>query len=198
MKFTAEPESDNWINFLEITIRKTLTSWITSIYRKPSSTDSIIPYSSNHPPQHRHTAIRYLKTYHIRSDEYKEELETIHEIMWNNGFPFHAHKAPTPRQPTPSPDQRTDTTMQKWAPFTYVGRETTFITILFKKTDLKITMPTNNSLQKLLMPKTQTANKYTRSGAYKLTCPDCDKSYIGQTGRSFLQILKEHTKCVQN
>jgi len=50
MKFTAEPEFDNQINFLDITIRKTPTNWITSIYRKPSFTDSIIPYSSNHLP----------------------------------------------------------------------------------------------------------------------------------------------------
>jgi len=60
MKFTAEPESDNQINFLDITIHKTPTNWITSIYRKPSFTDSIIPCSSNHPPQHKHAAIRYL------------------------------------------------------------------------------------------------------------------------------------------
>ena len=60
MKFTAELESDNQIILLDITIRKTPTKWITSIYRKPPFTDSIIPYSSNHPPQHKHAAVRYL------------------------------------------------------------------------------------------------------------------------------------------
>ena len=98
MKFTAEPESNNQINFLDITIRKTPTKWITSIYRKPSFTDSIIPYSLNHPPQNKHTAIRYLynrlNTYRLQYDEYKEELNTIHDSMLNNGFPFHTHIAP--------------------------------------------------------------------------------------------------------
>ena len=37
-----------------------------------------------------------------------------------------------------------------------------------------------------------TPDKYTRSGAYKLTCPDCDKAYIGQTGRGFNERYKEH------
>jgi len=57
MKFTAEPEANKQINFLEITIHKTPTKWATSIYRKPSFTDSIISYSSNHPPQHKHSSI---------------------------------------------------------------------------------------------------------------------------------------------
>jgi hypothetical protein len=80
----------------------------------------------------------------------------------------------------------------KWASFTYVGKETTFITNLFKKTDLKIALHTKNTIQKLLMPKPQTSDTYTCSGAYKLTCPDCNKAYIGQTGRSFKERLKEH------
>jgi len=98
MKFTAEPESDNQINFLDITICKTPTKQITSIYRKQSFTDSIIPYSSNHPPQHKHAAIRYLynrlNTYHLQNEEYKEELDTIYDIMLNNGFPVHTHISP--------------------------------------------------------------------------------------------------------
>ena len=67
----------------------------TSIYRKPSFTDSIIPYSSNHPPQHKNAAVRYLhnrlNTYHLQHDEFKDELDTIHDIMQNNGFLIHTH-----------------------------------------------------------------------------------------------------------
>jgi len=126
-----------------------------------------------------------MNTYHLQYDEYNEELDTIHDNMLNNGFLVHAHIAPTPRQPTMVPNQKTDMTTQKWAPFTYIGRETTFITNLFKKADLRITLRTNNTLQKLLMPKPQTVDKYSRSGAYTLTCPDCNKMYVGQAGRSF-------------
>jgi hypothetical protein len=71
MKFTAEPESNNQIKFLDITIHKKTAKWTFSIYRKPSFTDSIIPYSSNHPPQHKHAAIRYLhnrlNTYNMKN-----------------------------------------------------------------------------------------------------------------------------------
>ena len=35
-------------------------------------------------------------------------------------------------------------------------------------------------------------DKYMCSGAYKLTCPDCNMAYIGQTGRNFNERYKEH------
>jgi len=88
--------------------------------------------------------------------------------------------------------RQTGTHTQKWASFTYIGKETTYITNLFKKTDLKIALRTRNTIQKRLMQKHMTPDKYTRSGAYKLTCPGCDKAYVGQTGRSFNERYKEH------
>jgi predicted RNA-binding Zn-ribbon protein involved in translation (DUF1610 family) len=47
---------------------------------------------------------------------------------------------------------------QKWATFTYISKETTYITKIFKHANRKI--------------------------AYHITCPDCGKAYIGQTGRT--------------
>jgi len=102
--------------------------------------------------------------------------------MLNNGFLVHTHIAPNPRQHTMTPNQKTETTRIKWAPFTYIGRETTFITNIFKKADLRITLRTNNTLQKLLMQKTQTLVKYSRSRAYKLTCLDCNRACVGHLG----------------
>jgi hypothetical protein len=32
------------------------------------------------------------------------------------------------------------------------------------------------------------------SGVYKLTCPDCNKAYIGQTGRPFAIRFREHSR----
>jgi hypothetical protein len=42
------------------------------------------------------------------------------------------------------------------------------------------------------MHKKQVTDTYTQSGVYKLTCPDCKKAYVGQTGRSFAVRFKEH------
>jgi hypothetical protein len=99
--FTVETESNNSINYLGITIHRTPTNWVTSIHRKPTVTDIIIPYSSNHPAQHKYAAVRFLcnrlSTYHLKENEFKKEEDTIHDILSNNGFPVHTHKPPTHR-----------------------------------------------------------------------------------------------------
>jgi len=75
MKLTAETETNNKLNFLDVTIHRTPSKWKISIYGKPSFTDTIIPYSSNHLAQHKYAVIRFLhsrlNTYHLHKEEYK-------------------------------------------------------------------------------------------------------------------------------
>jgi len=52
----------------------------------------------------------------------------------------------------------------KWVTFTYIGKETTFITNLFRKANIKISFRTNNIIQNLLIHKQQTSDVYSRSG----------------------------------
>ena len=50
LSFTMEMEKENSINFLGISISKHNESFDFTIYRKPTTTDTIIPSDSNHPP----------------------------------------------------------------------------------------------------------------------------------------------------
>jgi len=62
---------------------------------------------------------------------------------------------------------------QKWASFTYVGKETSYITNVFRQTDLKIAFRTKNTIGKLLTHKNSLDRQtdiYSLSGAYKLWC----------------------------
>ena len=51
--FKEESETDNKLNFLDLSIHKTPPGIKNSIFRKPTFTDTLIPYTSNHPPQHK-------------------------------------------------------------------------------------------------------------------------------------------------
>jgi len=59
MKFTTEEEKENKINFLDITISKEENNISFDIYRKPATTDTIIPNESYHPQEHKLAVIRY-------------------------------------------------------------------------------------------------------------------------------------------
>ena len=79
------------------------------------------------------------------------------------------------------------------AKFTYIGRETRFITKAFKNTKVRIAFTTDNTTKNLLTTRaTQHRNKYDKSGVYQLECPSCNKKYIGQTGRPFKTRYQEH------
>jgi hypothetical protein len=76
MNFTIEEEKDNKINFLNITISKENKSLSFNIYRKPTTTDTIIPYNSCHPLEQKLAAIRYItnrnKTYILNAQKKTE------------------------------------------------------------------------------------------------------------------------------
>jgi len=144
LHFTAETERDNTVNYLDISIQKTPHNLRTSIYRKPTFTDSIIPYTSTHPTQHKYAAVKYLchrlNSYGLHEQEYKQELNTIHNILHNNSFPLtpqtHAHNNTTNMTNTTrlQPTQETNT-------FTYTGKETLHITNVFKHIKPKNSIP---------------------------------------------------------
>ena len=79
----------------------------------------------------------------------------------------------------------TKPTKCKWATFTYVWKETSFVTNVFRRADLKIAFRTNNTTGNLFGHRKPAPEKFTPSGAYKLTCPDCNKAYVWQTERRF-------------
>ena len=60
LQFTTETEENNAVNYLAMTIHRTPSSWKTAFYRKPTYTDTIIPYTSNHPSQHKYAAFKFL------------------------------------------------------------------------------------------------------------------------------------------
>jgi hypothetical protein len=80
---------------------------------------------------------------------------------------------------------------KKYSTFTYVGKETRYITRLFNNTNLKISFMTTNTLKHLLPPKFN-VDKYKQNGVCRLDCQTCPLNYVGQSGRQFKARFKEH------
>jgi transposase-like protein len=194
LKFTMEAESNNQINFLDITIQKETDKFTFNMYRKPTATDTIIPRSSCHPPDHKQAAIRYmvnrLNTYNLTNSNKIQEHGVIRQILHSNGYdPSVTTRHNKRKKPVLKQNEN------KWAKFTYIGKETKFITKLFRDSPIQISYTTNNTISKILSTKqshTRTYNRFHNSGIYRLTCPDCGMKYVGQTGRPFHVRFQEH------
>ena len=147
LNFTLEKEQNNRINFLDITISKNQDGLAFEIYRKPTATDIIIPSDSCHPREHKTAAIIYyynrLEMYKLTLESRQNEKDHIQQILANNKY-----DAPTLKKSIRETRQQQNEQKQKWAKFTYVGKETRLITKLFKNTNVKIAFTTNNTIKK--------------------------------------------------
>jgi hypothetical protein len=79
LQFMAETEKDHTLNFLDISTHRTPTNMRTATFRKPTFTDTIIPFASNHPAHHKYATIKLLynrlDNYNLQQEEYLQELK---------------------------------------------------------------------------------------------------------------------------
>ena len=199
LKFSLEVETNNSLNYLDLTLIKNPNAISYDIYRKPTATDTIITRDYCHPIEKKMAAIGYfanrINTYELSNDSKQTEIDTIKHNLRNNSYDVslldkmikEEYMRKHIRQQSPEHPKL------KWAKFTYVGNETRIITKLFRHSQVKVAFTTNNKLIKILRHNiTDEENKYTRSGVYQLKCPTCGKKYIGQTESSFLIRFREH------
>jgi hypothetical protein len=59
VEFKITGETNNSINYLDVTITRDTKRMEINVYRKPTSTDTIIHHTSNHPQDHKYAAYRY-------------------------------------------------------------------------------------------------------------------------------------------
>jgi hypothetical protein len=80
-----EGEINNSINFLDITISKDENKISFNAYRKPTTTDIIIPNDSYLPPEQKLAAIKYLvnrlSTYSTNETNKRKEYDTRKQIL---------------------------------------------------------------------------------------------------------------------
>jgi len=191
--FMLERERDGKLHFLDLTITKGASELTFEIFRKPTTTDTIIPKDSCHPLEQKFAAIRYfanrIHTYNLNHLQKQKETDIVKQIIHNNkydtSFLNRIGKNTKQRQGHEEEHQN-----QRWVKFTYVGRETRYITKHFKNTSLKVAYTTNNNVGKLLeIQKAQKPNKFDKN---EVDVPDIPQKYVGQTGRPFHVRFQKH------
>jgi hypothetical protein len=203
--FKSTTEENNAINYLDLTITRQNDSIHISIFRKPTTTDTTIHYSSKHPMEHKLAAFRYTinrsNNLPLKPEIKQQEENTIWHIAKSNGYPVKLvqklqqkitvkdnHKA-LMKQPT-----------QKWVTFKYHSPLVRKVTSIFKNTTLRIAYQATNTLWQILNVNKKHTNIYTSSGIYSLKCSTCNHFYIGQTDRDIGTRFKEHHRyvCINN
>ena len=194
---------NNSIPFLDLFIRISSNKIILSIYRKPTTTDHVIPYNSNHPIKHKlaafHSFFHRLLSVPLNDIDFRTEYHTILKIASNNNFPLalienifnkklfsknvnkYTSLIPNINKPI------------NYFSIPYIEHISPKIKRFFSKQNISISFKQSFSLKSALCHTKDPINILQRSGIYKLTC-SCNKFYIGRSFRSLEVRLGEHRK----
>ena len=131
--------------------------------------------------------VNRMNTYNLNAVNKEKESNTIKHILYHNKYDLSILNSFSKTQNNRKPNKT------KWAKFTYVGRETKFITKLFNDSSVKIAFTTQNTIGKLLSSKQNPhQNQFESSGFYQSTCPDCSTKYVGQKDRPFRLMFQQY------
>jgi len=93
VQFTPTFEHNNSISFLNLLIIQHPTQIEIDIFRKPTTTDTTINYTFNHPTEHKMAAYRYLinrmLSLPLSTERRIAKWQKIRTIANNNKFPIH-------------------------------------------------------------------------------------------------------------
>lgn len=202
IQFTLETETNNNINFLDLSIKRTPTKLEFNIYRKPTYSDITIPADSLHPWCHKaaayHSLINRALKIPLSEDNLQTELKTIQKIAVNNGF----DKKWILRMVRKKKYQMLLSTVYKehynlvenYKSITYFGESSERIGKILKKQGINVAYKPPVRLGDLILNHKDKLEKKKKSGVYRLRCGECAGVYIGQTGRSFETRRSEHLR----
>ena len=200
IQFTCEIEQDNHLPFLDILLKKEDDGIIsTSVYRKKTHTDQYLQFSSHHALSHKVSVIKTLFTRaeSLSSTSIEEATEEVHitKALQANGYPTTLiMKNRTSRPlvtgiPTKKPSAKVT--------LPYVQGQSEAIRRILQKLNIKTSFKLVTTLRKMLSHPKDPIPMLDRTGVVnRIRCVDCDRLYMGQTGRTLVQRIKEHRKAV--
>ena len=173
-----------------------------TIYRKPTHTDQYLNFESNHHLQHKRSVVRTLtdRVEKLVTTEQDKLLELNHvkSALRANGYTSWIMKAPKPKK-KPSKDQPGEQRFNISVPLPYVKGVSEKLSNIFRDHGVSSYHKPMNTIRSLLVhPKDKTPDGDKCGVIYKINCPECEETYIGETARAMQTRLKEHKRTTGN
>ena len=219
LQFTTEPEINNQLPFLDVLVERTSTTFVTSVYRKPTFTGHYIRWSSFCAKRRKlnliaclvHRAIKICST-----GKLDDELDRIRSILASNGYPRNVvdssikNKLSEHERSKPAVDAHDESSVMPRdkpagvilrLPYIgnisskYVKSITEAITSCYTDVKLRAVLTSKGILpaaRKDVLPIPMMSNV-----VYKFAC-HCDQWYIGKTTQRLHSRITEHVpRCIR-
>ena len=204
IKFTYEEEENKRIPFLDTMIIREDDGHIkTQVYRKKTHTDQYLNFNSHHPLHHKMGVIRTLMdrvdTVVSTPEDKADEIQHIEEALQTCGYPkwsFTRTKAKIQEKKegkNKPPVQKEKGKTKGSVVIPYVQGLTESISRVMKEHGITTAVKPYQTIRQILVkPKDKRGVGETAECVYKIPCKNCDRVYIGETGRKLETRVKEH------
>ena len=202
IQFTLEMEDNNSLPFLDVRLHHQPDgSILTSVYRKPTHTDRYLDFSSHHPLEHKRSVVTTLfsRANSLTSTMLQRMDEESHlsRKLKTNGYPQRFIRKQQGDKRTSKPDEpRKEPKASITLP--YVQGLSEPIRRMLEEADIRVRFKPNTTLRKLLIKPKDPLPVERRTGiVYQIPCSDCSQTYVGQSGRTIVDRIKEHQRAVK-
>ncbi len=204
IKFTFEQEDAGKIPFLDtLIVRKEDGSVKLLVYRKSTHTDQYLSFQSHHPLHQKLGVIRTLldRCYNIVTEEsdQKKEVEHIEQALRKCGYPDWSFKrvkdqlANKKERPEIKEEKDPSEKCKDMVVLPYVKGLTEKLTRIFRKHKISTAVKPHQTLRNILVhPKDKIEDSKKCGVVYRISCKNCPKQYIGETGRQLGVRINEH------
>ena len=174
----------------------------TSVYRKPTHTDSYTHYSTSSPQSTKDSLISSLtrRAYDICSPQHlPHELEHIRTVLLDNGYPLSRIELVMRRtkqsidHPASAPIKSDKQSAKVFIPYyPHVNKQ---ISSILQRHSVSSACTSNKNLRDLLTStKSRQPALHTSNVIYQIPCKDCLATYCGQTSRPLHKRISEHER----
>ena len=204
IKFTHEQESEGQIPFLDtLIVKKDDGSVKLLVYRKKTHTDQYLNFQSHHPLHHKLGVVRTLldrmDKVVTEEEDRKVEEDKIKKALKQCGYPeWTVNKVKTDKvnkqaKPKPRKEKNKATTRRTLVTVPYIQGLTEKLQRIYHSHQISTAVRPHTSLRKMLVhPKDKIDIDNVTGCVYEIPCHNCEKTYIGETGRLFGTRKKEH------
>lgn len=210
LKFTMEEENNGKLNYLDVSVIRNNDKIETTVYRKPTTNENIIPkkcytqhsYKTAPLRSHIERAITICSNEKLLGDEIKK-IENIAKKAGHDGREVRKIKERIEKRKTETNGEEGIMEERKYrGAITYMGKATEAIKKEFRKSDINIGVkPCPNIFKMIRNEKPRTDDK-EQAGIYEIKIKNQEKNeenvYIGMTSLKIKERAKQHKSDVKH
>ena len=195
-----EIEKDNAIPFLDTSVSRGSNGLLTTrVHRKPTHTDQYLAYDSHHPQSVKRGIVKclYDLAKHLTSkpSATSEEKKHFSSVLVSNGYPSSfLRKLTKATRPTANKERTQE--VKSTAVLPYIKGVSEVLRRCLQQQGVRTVFKSDTTLRShLVRPKDALEpTSYRQDGVvYKIPC-ECEKVYIGETGRAMQDRIKQHDR----